>query len=54
MPSLILYVDENINENLDLQNIEKNIIEIIVKELEANKETCQVVWIKTKIKKRIV
>ncbi len=37
MPSLILYVDENINENLDLQNIEKNIIEIIVKELEANK-----------------
>jgi len=49
MPSLILYVDENINGNLDLQNIENNIIEIIVKELEANKETCQVVWIKTKI-----
>jgi Asp-tRNA(Asn)/Glu-tRNA(Gln) amidotransferase C subunit len=52
MPSLILYIDENIKQSLDqnnLQPIEKTIIEIILHELDATKDNCQITWIKTNI-----
>lgn len=52
MPSLILYIDENIKQSLDqknLQPIEKTIIEIILHELDATKDNCQITWIKSNI-----
>ena len=52
MPSLILHVDEtleNIFEISAVKAIEKSIIDIIQEELEAEKNNCQVIWIKSKI-----
>ena len=52
LPSLILYVDEIIENSLEITEvirIEKRIINIIQKELEAEKNNCQIIWIKSKI-----
>ena len=52
MPSLILHIDEtlkNIFEISAVKAIEKSIIDIIQEELEAEKNNCQVIWIKSKI-----
>ena len=52
LPSLILHVDEIIENSLEITEvirIEKRIINIIQKELEAEKNNCQIIWIKSKI-----
>ena len=52
MPSLILHIDEtlkNIFEISAVKSIEKSIIGIIQEELKAEKNNCQVIWIKSKI-----
>ena len=52
LPSLILHVDEiivNSHEITEVIRIEKRIINIIQKELEAEKNNCQIIWIKSKI-----
>ena len=52
LPSLILHVDEIIENSLEIAEvirIEKRIINIIQKELEAEKNNCQIIWIKSKI-----
>ena len=48
MPSLTLYIDKNIDHNLNQQTlgkIEENIVEIIVKEFDANQDNCQICWV---------
>jgi hypothetical protein len=48
MPSLTLYIDKNIDHNLNqqtLRKIEENIVEIIVKEFDANQDNCQICWV---------
>ena len=52
MPSLILHIDEtleNIFEISAVKAIEKSIIGIIQEELEAEKNNCQIIWVKSKI-----
>ena len=52
MPSLILHIDEILENAFDIsavKRIEKSIIDIIEEELEAEKNNCQVIWIKSKI-----
>ena len=52
MPSLILHVDEILETTFEIsavKAIEKCIIDIIQEELEAEKNNCQVIWIKSKI-----
>ena len=52
MPSLILHVDESLNyifKKLDVNLIEKNIIDIIINELDAEKDNCQIIWVQSKI-----
>ena len=52
MPSLILHVDEtleNIFEISAVKAIEKSIIDTIQEELEAEKNNCQIIWVKSKI-----
>ena len=52
LPSLILHVDEIIENSLEIAEvirIEKSIINIIQKELEAEKNNCQIIWVKSKI-----
>ena len=52
MPSLILHIDEILENNFDIsavKRIEKSIIDIIEEELEAEKNNCQIIWIKSKI-----
>jgi|TARA_B100001778_G_scaffold131913_1_gene108592 hypothetical protein len=52
LPSLILHVDEIIENSLEIAEvirIEKRIINIIQKELEAEKNNCQIIWVKSKI-----
>ena len=52
MPSLILHIDEILENNFDISSvkiIEKRIINIIQKELEAEKNNCQIIWVKSKI-----
>ena len=52
MPSLILHIDEtleNIFEISAVKAIEKSIIDIIQEELEAEKNNCQIIWVKSKI-----
>ena len=51
MPSLILHVDESLNyifKKLDVNLIEKNITDIIINELDAEKDNCQIIWIQSK------
>jgi len=52
MPSLTLYIDNNIDHNLNqqtLRTIEENIVEIIVKEFDANQDNCQICWVNSEI-----
>ena len=52
MPSLILHIDEtleNIFEISAVKAIEKSIIGIIQEELEAEKNNCQIIWVRSKI-----
>ena len=52
LPSLILHVDEIIENSLEITEvirIEKRIINIIQKELEAEKHNCQIIWVRSKI-----
>ena len=52
LPSLILHVDEIIENSLEITEVirlEKRIINIIQEELEAEKNNCQIIWIKSKI-----
>lgn len=52
MPSLILHIDEIIENTLKnsvVKTIEKNMIKIIEEELEAEKNNCQIIWVKSKI-----
>ena len=52
MPSLTLYVDKTIDHNLNqqaLRTIEENIVKIIVKEFDANKDNCQISWVNSEM-----
>ena len=52
MPSLTLYVDKYIDHNLNqqtLRTIEENIVEIIVKEFDANQDNCQICWVNSEM-----
>ena len=52
MPSLILHIDEIIENTFKISSIkavEKIIIDIIEEELEAEKNNCQIIWVKSKI-----
>ena len=52
MPSLILHIDESLDyifKNSDVNFVEKNITEIIINELDAEKDNCQIIWVKSKI-----
>ena len=52
MPSLIIYIEENLDRNanfIELEDVEHKLIQTITKELEAKKDNCQIVWIYSKI-----
>ena len=52
MPSLILHTDEILENTFkisSIKTIEKSIIDIIEEELEAEKNNCQIIWVKSKI-----
>ena len=52
MPSLILHVDEILETTFEIsavKAIEKNIVDIIQEELEAEINNCQIIWVKSKI-----
>ena len=52
MPSLILHIDEILENTFDIsavKRLEKSIIDIIEEELEAEKNNCQIIWVKSKI-----
>ena len=52
MPSLILHIDEILENTFkisSIKTIEKSIIDIIEEELEAEKNNCQIIWVKCKI-----
>ena len=52
MPSLILHIDEILENTFDVsavKRIERSIIDIIQEELEAEKNNCQIIWVKSKI-----
>ena len=52
MPSLILHIDEILENTFDIsavKRIEKSIIDIIEEELDAEKNNCQIIWVKSKI-----
>ena len=52
MPSLILHIDEILENTFKIstiETIEKSIIDIIEEELEAEKNNCQIIWVKSKI-----
>ena len=51
MPSLILHIDESLDyifKNSDINFVEKNITEIIINELDAEKDNCQIIWVESK------
>ena len=52
MPSLILHIDESLNSNFkksEITVIENQIIDIIVNDLDAEKDNCQIIWVESKI-----
>ena len=52
MPSLILHIDEILENTFDIsavKKIEKSIIDVIQEELVAEKNNCQIIWVKSKI-----
>ena len=51
MPSLILHFDESLDSNFkksEIKFIEKQIIDIIIDELDAEENNCQIIWVKSK------
>ena len=51
MPSLILHIDESLNSNFkksEITVIEKRITDIIIDELDAEENNCQIIWVKSK------
>ena len=52
MPSLILHIDEILENTFDIsavKRIERSIIDIIQEELEAEKNNSQIIWVQSKI-----
>ena len=52
MPSLILHIDEILENTFNIstvKRVEKSIIDIIQEELEAEKNNCQIIWVKSKV-----
>ena len=52
MPSLILHLDEILENTFEIsavKAIEKNILDIIQEELEAEINNCHIIWVKSKI-----
>ena len=52
MPSLIIYIEENLDRNAnftELEDVEHKLIQTITKELEAKKDNCPIVWVYSKI-----
>ena len=52
MPSLIIYIEENVDRNTnftELEDVEHQLIQTLSKELEAKKDNCQIVWTYSKI-----
>ena len=52
MPYLLIHVEENVYKNInnpELEDVEHNLIQTLIKELEAEKENCQIVWVYSKI-----
>ena len=51
MPSLILHIDESLNSNFkksEITVIEKQITDIIINELDAEEDNCQIIWVESK------
>ncbi len=51
MPSLILHIDESLDSNFkksEIKFIEKQITDIIINELDAEENNCQIIWVKSK------
>ena len=52
MPSLIIYIEENLNRNTnftELEDVEHKLVQTITKEMEAKKDNCQIIWVYSKI-----
>ena len=52
MPSLILHIDESLDSNFkksEIKVIEKQMTDIIINELDAEKDNCQIIWVQSKI-----
>ena len=52
MPSLILHVDESLDSNFkksEIKVIEKQMTDIIINELDAEEDNCQIIWVESKI-----
>ncbi len=51
MPSLILHIDESLDFNFkksEIKFIEKQITDIIINELGAEEDNCQIIWVESK------
>ena len=52
MPSLILHIDESLESNFkksEIKFIEKQMTDIIINELDAEEDNCQIIWVQSKI-----
>ena len=52
MPSLIIYIEENLHRNTnftELEDVEHKLVQTITKEMEAKKDNCQIIWVYSKI-----
>ena len=52
MPSLILHIDESLDFNFkksEIKVIEKKMTDIIINELDAEEDNCQIIWVESKI-----
>ena len=52
MPSLILHIDESLDSNFkksEIKVIEKQMTDIIINELDAEEDNCQIIWVESKI-----
>ena len=51
MPSLILHIDESLDSNFkksEMKVIEKQMTDIIINELDAEEDNCQIIWVESK------
>ena len=51
MPSLILHIDESLDSNFkksEIKVIEKQMTDIIINELDAEEDNCQIIWVESK------